>query len=71
MEFMNSEIVAEMATSADLFTGVIEYANDVDGYVCIAAFMYEKEAQDYCDYLATIGRTAQTVDLLKVMGIRH
>lgn len=64
MEFMNSEIVAEMATSADLFAGVIEYANDVDGYVCIAAFMYDKDAQEYCDYLATIGRTAQVVQLL-------
>ena len=70
MEFMNSEIVAEMATTADLFYGVIEYAADVDGNVCIAAFMDEGGAKEYCDYLATTGRTAQVVDLLRVQGIR-
>lgn len=70
MEFLNSEIVADMASSADLFYGVIEHANDVDGNVCIAGFMYPDEAQEYCEFLATKGRTASVVDFLEVQGIR-
>lgn len=69
MGFWNAEDFAERASAASLFWGVVEHDNLEGQDMPIAAFMYEADAQGYCDYLATVGRTARAVDLMEVRGL--
>lgn len=64
LEFWNSEEFADYATGASLFWGVVEYDKFEGQNMPIAAFMYDTDAKEYAEYLATVGRTAQVVKLL-------
>ena len=70
MGFWNAEDFAERASAASLFWGVVEYDEFEGQNMPIAAFLHESDAKEYCDYLATVGRAALVVDLLKVEGLR-
>lgn len=61
--FHDRENVCDHAPRAGLFFGVVE-RDAADGAVCVASFMYESDARDYADYLATINRKVEVVDLL-------
>lgn len=64
LEFWNSEEFADYATGASLFYGVVEFDTYEQANMPVAAFMYDTDANEYAEYLATVGRTAQVVRLL-------
>lgn len=67
-DFWNAENFADHATDASLFWAVVEFDKMEGANMPIAAFMYDQDAKEYAEYLATVGRTAHVVDLLKVVG---